>query len=264
MFLVLRLLALSLFLITTSSVASADGRRTLHGLLLCQACWSDEERQATDCKDRCQGSDSTPILVAARDTTARSRILTGDPFAGDAWLEDIGERVQVTGIERKNEGGLEVLFYERAEPVRPELDPEGKPKLSLYDTLGNRRNLLDLRGHVVVLNFWATWCGPCRTEMPILSKVDASYDAGRVRFIGAAADGSHRLAWIEQVKEKGHIEFPIWTGANASDMRAFGVGPAIPATVILDGDGRVTWRKQGVVREKELRHQIDAALKRMQ
>ena len=60
------------------------------------------------------------------------------------------------------------------------------PELSYYDDLGAKRELAELRGRVVLLNFWATWCAPCRREMPMLSRLQREY-ANKKTMAGAAS-----------------------------------------------------------------------------
>ena len=62
------------------------------------------------------------------------------------------------------------------------------PNLELKDLAGNTKRIADLRGSIVVVNFWATWCVPCRAELPMLSELTREYAGKKVRFIAVSAD----------------------------------------------------------------------------
>jgi thiol-disulfide isomerase/thioredoxin len=133
-------------------------------------------------------------------------------------------------------------------------------KLALRDLEGKKRQLADLKGKVVVLNFWATWCGPCRVEMPAFAKVHAEYRDRGVEIVGAANEERDSRAKVAEYVRGLGIQFPIWLEAAAEHMEAFGVGPEIPATVIIDPQGRLAVRIRHVTDEIQLRSLIDRAL----
>ncbi len=133
-------------------------------------------------------------------------------------------------------------------------------KLALRDLEGKKGQLADLKGKVVVLNFWATWCGPCRVEMPGFAKVHAEYRGRGVEVVGAANEERESRARVADYARSLGIQFPIWLEASVEHMEAFGVGPELPATVIIDPQGRLAARIRGVTDETQLRSLIDRVL----
>ncbi len=134
---------------------------------------------------------------------------------------------------------------------------EGSADLALQDLHGQSQTLQDFKGRIVVLNFWATWCIPCRQEMPIFVRLQERRGADGVQVIGASADQAGNEAAIESFVRDMHIGFPIWTGATTVDMERLGLGTALPATAILDRDGTVVARAPGIIDEKSLDGWID-------
>ncbi len=137
---------------------------------------------------------------------------------------------------------------------------EAPAELNLQTLAGEVRSLAAYRGQVVVLNFWATWCGPCREEMPLLEKLYREYRGRGVVVIGASVDAEATEARIEPFVRAHGLTFPIWKGARLSQVEEFTGEQALPATVLLDRQGRIRRRWVGVVREAELRSQLDALL----
>ena len=112
-------------------------------------------------------------------------------------------------------------------------------------------------GHPLVINFWATWCAPCREEMPALSRV-SSRTAPRVQFVGLAQDDPAKVRAF--ARELG-VTYPLWTGADEvmELSRRLGNRTAVlPYTVVLDGSGRVVAQKVGAYKEDELGAQLAA------
>ncbi len=116
------------------------------------------------------------------------------------------------------------------------------PALSLKDLEGAAQSLQAHRGKVVVLNFWATWCEPCRDEMPSLNKLKQSFDGKPVVVLGVnVGEGEGRIkAFLDKVP----VEFPVLLDRDAAASRVWKVR-MLPATFILDREGRIRYSHAG-------------------
>src|SRR5579863_979494 len=138
----------------------------------------------------------------------------------------------------------------------------GKPaSLTLHDTHGTKVRLSDLRGKVVVLNFWATWCGPCNVEMPMLVEASKKYADKPVVFIGASVDEPSTQGRIPDFLKKFGVAYPIWLGATDVDMKKLDLGNIVPATAFLDADGVIRARILGQMRPGEIEQRVDWLLR---
>jgi len=122
---------------------------------------------------------------------------------------------------------------------------------------GQARKLSSLRGQVVVVNFWATWCGPCQEELPRLSKIAESYAGKPVRFVLISIDEPKNRAKIPAVLERLHVQLESWDDADTDTMDRFGLGNIVPGTAILDEQGEVVARVMGEAREEDVRGAVD-------
>lgn len=129
--------------------------------------------------------------------------------------------------------------------------------LSLHDLSGEPEAITDYSGLVIVLNFWATWCVPCRKEMPLLAEVQERYADRGVVVIGASADDTSTRSKIKEFVQDIGISFPIWTGATTLDMERFGLASALPATAIIDQQGRIAFRIVGVLKRRQVVRRIE-------
>ena len=133
--------------------------------------------------------------------------------------------------------------------------------LMLKDMQGKKATLRDLRGKIVVLNFWATWCGPCNAEMPMLVSAANSYDTQRVAFVGASVDAPETQNKIAEYVSKLGIAYPIWVGATDDDMKRLRLGNSVPCTAFLDANGIVRARILGQMRPGEIQERVDWLLR---
>lgn len=131
------------------------------------------------------------------------------------------------------------------------------PKLTLQDLAANKRSLADYKGKVVVLNFWATWCSPCRKELPMLNELAQKYAEKGVVFLAVSIDEKNDLKQILRFLEENKIALPVWVGATADTLHEFNPGEIVPATIVLDGEGKPAGRIMGQARRDDITSRLD-------
>jgi thiol-disulfide isomerase/thioredoxin len=137
---------------------------------------------------------------------------------------------------------------------------EAAPPLVLPDLAHKSQSLEQLKGRIVVLNFWATWCVPCREEMPMLSDIAREYGQRGVVVVGVNTDDEQTRGKIPEFMRKTRVEFPVWAGATTAEMERFGLGTALPATAFIDRDGHIVGRVLGPLDETDVRRRLDYLL----
>jgi thiol-disulfide isomerase/thioredoxin len=118
-----------------------------------------------------------------------------------------------------------------------------------------------LRGSIVVINFWATWCAPCREELPLLSRLSKEYSGKKVRFIAASADEAKDRAKVSQFLNQNHVAMEVWVGADLDMLESAKLGNVLPATLILDEQGEIVTRVMGEARDEDVRSAVDWLLR---
>jgi len=132
------------------------------------------------------------------------------------------------------------------------------PKLKVKDLNGQRVRLKPYEGKdkIIVLNFWATWCGPCQQEVPMLVKEEARYKTRGVQVIGVSIDKRGNRSKVRRFIAKHHIDFPIWVGGTGADVSRWKLGPAVPATAFIM-NGRIVDRVMGEMHQAGFEHRIN-------
>ncbi len=122
-------------------------------------------------------------------------------------------------------------------------DPEAAPPFLVRDLSGNVVSTAALKGKVVLLNFWATWCGPCREEIPEMIKLQAQYK-DTLQVIGASEDEAPPEQ-VAKFAQKAGINYPVIM-SSAQLEREYGGVAALPTTFVINTDGRVVQKNVGV------------------
>jgi peroxiredoxin len=120
--------------------------------------------------------------------------------------------------------------------------PKPAPDFSLPARDGGVVQLSELKGQVVMINFWATWCGPCRQEMPLLEQIHAKYEPLGFTLLGVNVepDSAAATTWLKGVP----VTFPILFDAQNAVAEQFGV-MGMPSSVFVDREGRVRYVHRG-------------------
>jgi peroxiredoxin len=116
------------------------------------------------------------------------------------------------------------------------------PDFTLRTTVGPNLRLQEQRGRVVLVNFWATWCGPCRQEMPQMNRLYEKYAASGFVLLGVNVDEDPRNA--ATVASKLGVKFPVLLDTDKKVSRLYDLA-TMPSTVLIDRDGRVRYVHRG-------------------
>jgi len=116
------------------------------------------------------------------------------------------------------------------------MEGQPAPDFALKSSSGENLRLSEYRGDVVMINFWATWCGPCRQEMPLLDELYTRYQRVGFNLLGVNIDDDSRRA-MKMIDELG-VNFPVLFDARKEVSKLYEV-EAMPVTVLVDREGTV-------------------------
>lgn len=131
------------------------------------------------------------------------------------------------------------------------------PDFALHDLNGHALRLDALRGKVVLLDFWASWCAPCQLEMPILNAWQRQYGPRGLAVVGISMDDDATTA--KRIVSRLHVEYPVAMGSAHLGLRYGGV-LGLPLVFLIDRDGVVRTRFQGETSAKTIEAEVRTLL----
>jgi thiol-disulfide isomerase/thioredoxin len=146
-------------------------------------------------------------------------------------------------------------------PIGPESVVDTKVEdFSLSDLDGELRSLSEWQGKVIAINFWATWCPPCREEIPAFIELQQQYESEGLQFIGIALQEADEVrSFINEY----NVNYPSLVGGDDVIKAAKKLGNdigALPYTVIIDRSGKITFTRRGPLSKTEAESAIKALL----
>jgi len=138
--------------------------------------------------------------------------------------------------------GLTLSVFAATSLASSDLTGQAAPDFALKSSSGDNLRLSEYRGDVVMVNFWATWCGPCRQEMPLLDELYSRYERVGFSLLGVNIDDDSRKA-MNMVSELG-VSFPVLFDARKEVSKLYEV-EAMPVTVLIDREGTIRYVHHG-------------------
>jgi thiol-disulfide isomerase/thioredoxin len=156
--------------------------------------------------------------------------------------------------------GLAGYYFSRDSLVSPAAESASRRLMSasFSDLGGKPQTLTQWRGEVLVVNFWATWCAPCREEIPALMKVQRQYASKSVKIVGIAIDNVDK---VREYAEQMHIDYSLLIGGMETLNLAKDLGNragVLPFSVVLDRTGNVVHAHAGKMTEASLGAILDS------
>ena len=142
----------------------------------------------------------------------------------------------------------------KAASLKPEGQRKAAPDFALTDSTGQNVKLSDYRGKVVVLNFWATWCGPCKIEIPWFMDFQQTYKDRDFAVLGVSLDDD---GWssVKPYLDEHKINYRIMVG-NDEMSKQYGGLESLPTTFVIDREGRIAAVHIGLISKSEYKAEI--------
>lgn len=188
------------------------------------------------------------ILIGVLMFTGKLNSVFG--YLSDSAIDTNEEHVNVDGDKREEESDKTSVEV-------------AAPDFSLVDQYGNTHRLSDYRGKTVILNFWATWCGPCKSEMPDIQALHEEYSMGNeVVIIGIAAPNLGRETNAEGIAaflEENGYTYPVLMDETGEQFSVYGIS-AFPTTYMIRPDGNIEGYVQGAISKDIMKNIIEQTM----
>ena len=135
-------------------------------------------------------------------------------------------------------------------PARPPEVGQPAPHYSAVTLTGDSVSLEQLRGRAVLLNVWATWCHPCREEIPVLQALHVRYASRGLELVGVSVDGRGEEDTIREFATDYTMTYRLWLDPDERVQSTF-LAIGVPATFLIDRAGVLRWRHVGPVRAND-------------
>ncbi len=161
---------------------------------------------------------------------------------------------------------LSKKYQPQENPVAPSSQTQAKqesaPDFTVQDAQGNKVSFSNFQGKPVVLNFWASWCPPCRAEMPDYEKMYQQYSAKGIVFMMVnLTDGARETtATATRFVKDNHYTFPVYFDVQYEAANAYSIS-SIPDSIFIDKDGNIANAYQGMIDAPTMKKNIEAILK---
>jgi peroxiredoxin len=141
-------------------------------------------------------------------------------------------------------------------PPAPRRIPEELPDLALPGPDGQKHFLTQWKGQPLIINFWATWCEPCRREIPLLKSLRQTRQAQKLEVLGIAVDSADA---VRQYAARNGIDYPLLVGEEGglAAVDAFGMDTVLPFSVFVDRAGQLVTLKVGELHRDEVQFILD-------
>lgn len=158
------------------------------------------------------------------------------------------------GLSNINKSFISSEVSTLSEPFANHILDTPSPNFELENIYGKLINLDDYRGHTVLINFWATWCAPCRLEMPYLQ---SRYERSKDKFTLLAVNNGESRDDVESFVNEYGLTFEVLLDPNAEVQSLFRIR-GYPTTILIDSDGIIRFQHVGIMTEDQLDNVLQA------